>query len=105
MTTDATKAAADALRAVDNPVELAHLAAMACARIGPTIGRERLEVLTELTHTLRALTDAAERTTDQTDHEVSAAMWKLTALLGTKFTSEPLPVLYGRPLPAESENQ
>lgn len=99
MTDATTKAAVEALRAVDDPVVLARLATMACARIGPTIGRERLEVLTELIHTLRALTNAAERTTDQIDSEVSSAMWKLTALIGTKFTSEPLPVLYGRPLP------
>jgi hypothetical protein len=91
--------ATDAIRAVEDPVILASLATTALARIGPTAGRQQLEVLTELTHTLRMLSDAAQRTAGQNDPQVGDAMWKLTGLIGTRFTAEPLPVLHGQPLP------
>lgn len=96
-------AARDALVAVDDSESLARLAALACARISHTSGHERLAVLTELTHTVRAVADAAERAAGHSDREVSNAMWRLTGAIRTRLTEEPLPVLRGEPLPEPDE--
>lgn len=89
--------ASEALDAVDDPVALARLAAAACARIEYTSGPEQLRVLTDLVHTVRALADAAERAAGGTDPEVTKAMWRLTAAIGSRLTEQPLPVLRGFP--------
>lgn len=94
-----TAVAAEALSAVDAPADLARLAAMACARIQHTAGREQMDVLTNLVHAARAVADAAERTTGHTDDEVSAAAWRLSGAIGSRLTAEPLPVLRGEGLP------
>lgn len=93
------RAARDAIKDVDDPEALARLAALACTRIEHTSGHELLAVLTELTHTVRAVSDAAERAAGHTDEEVSRAMWHLTGTIGSRLTDEPLPVLRGEPLP------
>ncbi len=93
------RAARDAIKDIDDPEALARLAAMACARIERTSGKELLAVLTELTHTVRAVADAAEHTAGHTDEEVSRAMWSLTGAIGSRLTDEPLPVLRGEPKP------
>lgn len=91
--------AADVIKEVDDQETLARLAGMACAGIEHTSGHERLAVLTELTHTVRAVADAAERAAGQTDEEVSRALWHLTGAIGSRLTEQPLPVLRGEPLP------
>lgn len=91
--------AADAIKEVDDPESLARLASMACAGIEHTSGHDLLAVLTELTHTVRAVADAAERAAGNTDEEVSRALWRLTGAIGSRLTEQPLPVLRGEPLP------
>ena len=99
-----TAVAAEALAAVDDPDDLARLATMACSRIAYIPGPARLSVLTNLVHTVRAVADAAERTAGQSDDKVSAAMWRLSGAIGSRLTTEPLPVLHGQPLPDDPTN-
>lgn len=93
-------AARSAVQDVRDPEQLARLACLALAGIDATNGNHRVQVLTELTHAVRAVSDAAERTAGVTDPEISAAMWRLTGALGTRLTEEPLPVLRGEAPPA-----
>lgn len=90
--------AADALERVTDPYELARLAAMACGRIGHADGHERERVLTELVHTTRAVSDAAQRAADHHEPDVADVAGRLCGAIGSRLTDEPLPVLRGEPL-------
>ena len=85
---------------IDDPEILARLAAVALAHIDETRDVATLRaVLTELTHTARAVSDTAQRAAGVNDVKVSVAMWRLTAEIGTRLTDEPLAVLHGEPEP------
>lgn len=61
------------------------LAAMACTGIEYTSGHELRTVLTELTQTVRAVSDADERAAGHTDGQVPRAVWCLTGAIGSRL--------------------